>query len=156
MLKSLKGLYKERLAKCDDHRKYTVSKFEEEKHPRGKGGKFTSGEGQGGKEDKPESGKTYQLTGAPGEATIHSGASWKESEKSPDVLKPKEENTPYSREREEPPELNTLSHSDFVEQYNEAIASNEKLPGGKEEIKRRGLKTGKDGYIIGRGTGRKK
>ncbi len=37
MLKSLKGLYKERLAK-----------FEEGKHPRGKDGKFTSGEGQAG------------------------------------------------------------------------------------------------------------
>lgn len=59
-----------------------IEKFEEEKHPRDKGGKFSSGGGESGKgkEDKPESGKTYQLTGAPGEATIHSGASWKESE----------------------------------------------------------------------------
>ena len=30
--------------------------------------------------DKPEAGKTYQLTGKPGEKTIENGNTWKESE----------------------------------------------------------------------------
>jgi hypothetical protein len=32
------------------------------------------------KEDKPKAGKTYQLTGKPGEKTIENGNTWKESE----------------------------------------------------------------------------
>jgi len=56
-----------------------IEKFEEGKHPRGKDGKFTSGGGQG-KEDKPEQGKQYALTGGTGEPSILAGNTWAESE----------------------------------------------------------------------------
>lgn len=61
-----------------------------------KGGAGSGRYPKGSGEDKPESGKTYALTGAPGEANIAAGNTWKESEvkakeEAPKEAAPKEE-----------------------------------------------------------------